>query len=75
MYDPATYISEVSQPGLIALRKVCIEHFKVGDYGILSKRSVRGGKALSLHAEGRAWDAAQELTIQDILKVIKRKMV
>lgn len=57
IYDKATTPAKENQPGLIALRKVCIEHFKVGDYGILSKRKVRGGNDLSVHSEGRAWDA------------------
>lgn len=55
-YEPATYVAEGPRPGTLALNAVVASMFPVGSYGIYSVRKIRGGEALSLHAEGRAWD-------------------
>jgi len=45
------------QEGLVRLRKISVAKYKLGNYGIYSNRTVRGGTKISKHAEGRAWDA------------------
>lgn len=55
-YQEATYQANRIPIGIRMLRKAVIDKYGVGCYGILSKRNVRGGTKLSVHAEGRAWD-------------------
>jgi hypothetical protein len=54
-YEPATTPSLGPQPGALALRDYA-HSCGFGDAGIFNNRAVRGGSALSLHAEGRAVD-------------------
>lgn len=55
--DPVgTECADGPQPGTEALRAGMIDIYGGVDLGIYNCREVRGGGALSVHAEGRAWD-------------------
>jgi len=57
-YDPARRCTGSAQPGTRVLRDTMdAEIPDLGDDGIYNCRNTRGGSSLSLHAEGRAWDA------------------
>lgn len=56
-YEVATTPTDGAMPGMSALAMVCVEKYGVGTYGIYSNRKIRGKNTLSVHAEGRAWDA------------------
>lgn len=58
VYEPAgNHPSGGPTPGALALRDECMLAFSVSDLGIYANRPVRGRQTLSVHAEGRAWDA------------------
>ena len=57
VYEPAQRASRGPQPGALALMEWCLTHHPPAtNLGIYNNRNVRGGKAMSLHAEGRALD-------------------
>jgi hypothetical protein len=57
VYQPATTVAKACQPGAKALMAWCLENYPPGsNLGCYNPRNVRGGVALSLHAEGRAID-------------------
>jgi len=58
-YDPSgKRCAQGPQPGAMALRHWCMDRWPaIRDLGIFNCRPVRGGTRLSLHGEGRAWDA------------------
>ena len=58
-YDQAgSKCSGHPQRGLMVLRQWCMDRWDlIRDLGIYNCRPVRGGRSLSLHGEGRAWDA------------------
>ncbi|GIV04095.1 MAG: hypothetical protein KatS3mg015_2925 [Fimbriimonadales bacterium] len=56
-YDPVgKRCLGVEQPGLIRLRDYILDRWHGSNLGIYNCRNVRGGRSLSLHAEGRAFD-------------------
>ncbi len=56
-YQPAAKVAPGPTPGAKALMAWCLAHYPPGtNLGIYNPRNVRGGQALSLHAEGRAID-------------------
>ncbi len=56
-YDAAQRCDPIPKPGVEMFRDVVLSRSpEFTNMGIYSCRSVRGGTALSLHAEGRAWD-------------------
>lgn len=56
--SPGTDCLGHAQPGLVALRDALLpKFFPCYDLGIYNCRTTRGGDNLSLHGEGRAWDA------------------
>lgn len=61
--EPARTPSAGPTPGAKALMAWTIEHFDATNLGIYNNRSVRGGVALSLHAEGRAGDSGYPYTV------------
>lgn len=65
-YDAPERCSGMAQPGTRVLRDTIDELLPwVGDYGIYNCRPTRTGKTLSLHGEGRAWDAAIPVEAQE----------
>ena len=57
VYQPATKAASGPAPGAKVLMSWCLANYPPGtNLGIYNPRSVRGGSALSLHAEGRALD-------------------
>lgn len=73
-YDPATAAARGPSAGAVALQNSVCEALKIRSAGIFNVRTVRGGTALSLHAEGRAVDFAlnagkpEELKLGDSLR-------
>ena len=63
VYQSARTPSAGPTPGAKALMAWTIEHFGATSLGIYNNRSVRGGTALSLHAEGRAGDSGYPYTV------------
>lgn len=57
-YHRATFNSKGPTPGAVALAKHWGATTGLGNMGIYNYRSVRGGKSLSVHSEGRAVDLA-----------------
>lgn len=55
-YEYATRCTGAATPGAQALMRVAITHYGARSLGIYNCRTVRGGGARSLHAEGRAGD-------------------
>ncbi len=55
-YQPAAKVAPGPTPGAKALMAWCLAHYHGTNLGIYNPRNVRGGQALSLHAEGRAID-------------------
>lgn len=56
-YQSAAKVAPGPTPGAKALMAWCLAHYPPGtNLGIYNPRNVRGGQALSLHAEGRAID-------------------
>lgn len=56
-YEIATKPTEGAMRGAKALASVCMALYNVGSFGIYCNRKIRGKDRLSIHAEGRAWDA------------------
>lgn len=57
VYQHAAKVAPGPTPGAKALMAWCLAHYPPGtNLGIYNPRNVRGGQALSLHAEGRAID-------------------
>ena len=57
VYEPAAKVAPGPTPGAKALMAWCLNEYHPGtNLGIYNPRNVRGGVALSLHAEGRAID-------------------
>lgn len=57
VYQPASRAASGPTPGAKALMAWCLANYPPGtNLGIYNPRNVRGGAALSLHAEGRAID-------------------
>lgn len=57
-YDVARGPASGPQPGTVALRDHWRRVTGLGDLGIFNPRRVRGARAWSVHAEGRAFDGA-----------------
>lgn len=56
-YEPAHSCQHGPRPGIEGFRDLALEAFPMAtDAGIYNCRSIRGGAALSDHAEARAWD-------------------
>lgn len=56
-YQFATTPTGKAMQGTKNLAKYCIDNYNVGTMGIYCNRNIRGKNQLSIHAEGRAWDA------------------
>lgn len=57
VYDAAVDVAQGPAPGARALMDYCIHHYPPGtNLGIFNNRAIRGKKATSMHATGRAID-------------------
>lgn len=64
-YQPAAKVAPGPTPGAKALMAWCLAHYHGTNLGIYNPRNVRGGQALSLHAEGRAIDVGYPVSRPD----------